>query len=340
MATIIDVAEKAGLSIKTVSRVINGDPTVKEQNRERVQDAIKVLGYRPNRMARHMRTMRSDIIGIVTDHIITTPFAIDIIRGAQAATYHSGKSLFTVTVNDSNNFHEYEAAIEKLLEHQVDGIIYGSMYHRVVQPPPNLLEVPSVLVNCFSDETTLSSFVPDEVEGGYVATKHLLEQGHRRIGFLNLKARLFASHGRLRGYQQALAAFDIPFDEALVVQEQGQSTANDGYLACQQLLARTSVDAIFCGNDRMAMGAYDFLREHNLKVPEDISVVGFDNQEIIAEYLRPSLTTVALPHYEMGRLGVEAVIQLLDEPETDAVHQKVNCPLVIRQSTKIKERDV
>lgn len=224
--------------------------------------------------------------------------------------------------------------IELLLQHQVDGVLYASMYHRVVSVPEQLRSVPTVLLDARSDDSSLPWVVPDEVQGGCTAVRELLRHGHRRIGFLNNVDDIPATHGRLAGYRQALAEAGVPYDPRLVVSE--TSDAAGGYRASLGLLRGAErPTALFCFTDRMAMGAYHAAAELGLSVPADLSVIGFDNQELICEGMFPGLTTVALPHYEMGARAVAQLLALTDamgQGTGSAVQEKLPCPLVARAS--------
>lgn len=332
-ATLKDVAARSGVSIKTVSNVINGrHARVGPETRARVLAAIDELRYRPNAAAKGLRMRRSHSIGFITDEVATTPYAGKIIEGAQDLAWSQEKIL--MIVNLGRNPHLMEAAIEMMLQRRVEGIIYAAMYHRVVQVPPNIREVPAVLLNCFSSDRSLPSVVPDEVRGGREATEALLRKGHRRIGFINVGRVIPAAIGRLEGYKQALEAYGVPFDPVLV--RAGNSNADSGYRRALELMAMPEPPtALFCGSDRTAMGAYDALRELGLSIPGDVAVRGFDDQEIIAAYLRPALSTSALPHYEMGQWAVEYLLQHSRGRANDQepVQHTIHCPLVERDST-------
>jgi len=191
-----------------------------------------------------------------------------------------------------------------------------------------------VLINCFDAQGTLPSIVPDERGGGRRATERLLAAGHRRIGVINLDPDIPAAVGRLEGYREALEQAGIELDPELIVS--GHATADGGYEAACELLDRNGKEgrptALFCLNDRMAMGAYDAIKERGLAIPQDIAVIGFDNQELIAAYLRPKLTTVALPFEEMGALGVQTLASLTAGQPITAHQQMVDCPLLERYS--------
>lgn len=330
--TMDDVAKQAGVSQTTVSFVLNNvaAANIAEETKARVWDAVKQLGYRPNAVAKGLRTRRTHTIGFITDTIATTPFAGDVIKGAQDHAWEHNKVLLITNTGKERGLQA--AAIEAMLERQVEGIIYAAMYHREVDVPENLREAPAVLLDCYAADRSLPSVLPDEVAGGRVATAFLLDNGHRRIGFINIYPKYPASAGRLAGYQQALAAHSIPFDAALVCY--GNTMANHGYKYAQELMQLADPPtALFCATDRMAMGAYDALRELGYSIPRDVAVVGFDNQELIAAYLRPPLTTLALPHYAMGQWAVQHLIAHIERGEELApVQHTLACPLIERAS--------
>ena len=329
-----DVAQLVGVSQTTVSFVINNVPgaNIPAETQERIWEAVKALGYRPNALARGLRAQRTHTIGFISDEIATTPHAGRMIQGAQ--DYAWGFEKLLLLVNTGGNQEIKQAAVDTLLERQVEGIIYATMYHRLVFPPTNIREVPTVLLDCYGEDHSLPSVVPDEVGGGYMATKLLLEKGHRRIGYLNNEDQIPAADGRLQGYQQALAEYDIPFDGTLVTRTSSEQAG--GYDAALTLM-RSAIrpTALFCFNDRMAMGAYDALRKLNLSIPADVAVIGFDNQEIIAAHLYPPLTTMELPHYQMGQWAAQHLLQLIDnrgQSQESPVQHKMMCPLISRSS--------
>lgn len=329
--TIGDVARLAGVSPTTVSFVLNNvtGRNISERTRTRVRASAHELRYRPNATAKLLRTNRSHTIGFITDEIASTPFAGDIIKGAQEAAWETGKIL--VIVNTDKNQKIEESAVEMMLERRVEGIIYAAMYHREVVPPPNSREVPVVLLNCYSEDGTWASVVPDEVSGGRTATEILLGKGHERVGFINLPPGVPATVGRLVGYKRALEAHGLTFDDSLLTY--GDGTASSGYQRAADLMRVSDPPtAIFCGNDPMAMGAYEALKEDGLRIPEDVALVGFDNQELIAAQLRPALSTIALPHYEMGRWAVNYVIEQTQHGAIKPVQHTIACPYVGRES--------
>ena len=330
--TMSDVAKLAGVSQPTVSYVMNNTPnvTILEETKTRVRAAIKKLGYRRNAMAQSLRSQRSDIIGFITDEIAITPHAGRIFEGAQDAAWKNGKILLLVNTKRQPDLEQ--TATEMLLERQVEGILYATMYHHAVELPVALRDVPTVLLDCFVEDHSLPSVVPDELEGGYTATRALLAKGHRRIGFINNTDPIPATLGRLEGYKKALSEAKIRFDKNLVTHD--LSEQGGGYRGALHLMQISNPPtALFCFNDRVAMGAYDGLRKLNLRVPDDVAVIGFDNQEIIAGHLFPPLSTMELPHYKMGAWAVNQLIQI-SEGKTRAgpIQHKIRCELVERAS--------
>jgi LacI family transcriptional regulator len=327
--TIQDIARKAGVGAGTVSRVLNNQPYVKEATRQRVLDAMAELDYRPSFSARHMRTQRSRLIGFVTDEVATSPYAGDILLGAQEAAWE--KDYILLVVSAGSSIHRVAQAVETFLERGVEGIIFAAMWHHAVDLPANITQAPIVLANCFVEDRSLPSVVPDEALGGYRATEVLLEKGHRRIGFIDLNPGP-ASEGRLSGYRRALADFTVEYDPALIRDGNGESQL--GYQRGRELMALDNPPtAIFCSTDRTAMGVYDALKEQGLRIPADVAIVGFDNQTNFASALHPSLSTMQLPHYEMGQWALNYL--LLEQADTlppNPIQEKLDCPFVSRNS--------
>jgi LacI family transcriptional regulator, galactose operon repressor len=329
--TMSDIARVAEVSRTTVSFVLNNhtsSASIPAETKERILEAAKKLSYRPNLAAQVLHTRQTHTIGFITDEIATTPYAVNIIRGAQDAAWAHGKLL--LIVNTGAEATVKETAIEMMLGRQVEGIIYAAMYHHEVALPPNIHEGSAVLIDCFNADRSLPSVVPDEIQGGRTATEMLLNKGHRRIGFLNTIDRTPAAFGRFEGYKQALKAYDVPFDENLVRFHVGDSIG--GYRGTLELLhLREPPTAIFCFKDGMALGAYDALRTLGVSIPGDVAVMGFDNQELIAAQLSPPLSTIQLPHYQMGKWAVEFLLDHAGEA-LPPVQQTLDCPYIKRQS--------
>lgn len=329
-----DVARHAGVSQTTVSLVLNGveESGIPTATRERVLAAVGEVGYRTNRLARAMRLNRTDTIGFIADDMATTPYANRMIKGAQDAAWEAERLLLIVStgsIHDPGQAAMEQAALQQLLERQVDGVVYGAMYHRVVDAPALLGDAPrAVLLDCRDPHAEYPSVVPDEFRAAYDATTHLLDHGHRRIAHLTIDPTLGAAVERRRaGYRQALEDAGVTVDEALVIED--ESTASGG----RRCLARAieipdRPTAVFCFNDQYAMGVYQAAREAGLRIPDDLSVVGFDDQLLIAAELVPGLTTMRLPHYEMGRWAINALL----DPSVTPPQQELRCDRVDRGS--------
>lgn len=332
--TIKDVAEMANVSPTAVSFVMNDVPNsnIPEETRDRIWEAVRQLGYRPNALARGLRARHTSTIGFISDKVASTPFAADMIAGAQNSAWAESRLLLLVNTEKDEGLKE--TAVQSLLAWQVEGLIYATMYHRPANPPTSVYDLPTVLLDCYVEDRSLPSVVPDEVQGGYTATEHLLKKGHRRIAFVTTTDDIPAAWGRLQGYKNALNAYGIPFESALVVASKDTSGAG-GFEATQAVMQQSPrPTAIFCFNDRMALGSYEGLRHLGLRIPEDVAVVGFDNQEMIAAHLYPALTTVQLPHYAMGVWAVNYLLHHAGSGSKGApVQHLMTCPLVERAST-------
>ncbi|MET3767433.1 LacI family transcriptional regulator [Marisediminicola sp. UYEF4] len=325
-----DVAAAAGVSVTTVSHALSGGGALSEGTRQRVRAIARDLRYAPNRLASGLRSSRSQTIGFVSDEIATTPFAGRVVLGAQEAAAEFDWVLMVVNSNLDPDLESRE--IRALLQHQVDGIVYARMYHQKVVLPDTLASVPTVLLDAESDAVAISSVVPDEWGAARIAIEHLIAAGHRRIGYLANEDDIPATHSRLAGYRDTLNANGIAFDESLVATS--GSTAQGGRAAASALLSRRErPTALFCFNDQMAMGAYQAASLAGLSIPHDLSLVGVDNFELIAGALFPGLTTVALPHFEMGQWAIRRLRAELDADDTlQPEHARLVCPLVQRES--------
>jgi LacI family transcriptional regulator len=304
-----DVAEAAGVSVTTVSVVLNdaANSGIPDRTRAKVLRAARRLGYVPDVAAQSLRTKRSRTLGFIADRIASGPYAGQMIAGAQAAAWQAGYVLLVVDTRELEELAELAARV--LLGRRVEGVILGSEYHRAVAVPLSLRAHNPVLADCFSRSGDYWAVVPDEAGGGYAATCRLLKREVAPVGFINLSKKIPATTGRLKGYKSALREFGVAYDPRLVLNNES-GDAHEGYELTTRLLnEHQGLRLLFCGNDRTAMGAYEAIKLRGLRIPEDVAVVGFDNQEIIANELMPGLTSVALPHYEMGQRAAERALQ-------------------------------
>jgi LacI family transcriptional regulator len=329
---ISDVASAAGVSIATVSASLNDveSARISAGTRARVRAVADRLGYAPNRLAQGLRVQRSGTIGFVGDTVATTPYAGRMILGALEAARAADRVVLLMNTEGHPELESRELAT--LLQHQVDGVLYATMFHRVVEVPAALGDTPVVLVDAESADPTVSLVVPDEVAGAVTAVGELLGNGHRRIGFINNADSTLAATGRLEGYRIALEQAGIGVDPSLVVAVTDIGPQG-GYRAARQLLELPDrPTGVFCFRDLMATGVYRAALEAGLEIPRDLSVVGFDDMELVASGLFPGLTSVALPHYEMGSWAVQQLLALMESPSRKARQVKLSGQLIRRRS--------
>ena len=240
--------------------------------------------------------------------------------------------LFSMNTDEDDELQKI--AIDTMINRGVDGLIFAAVHHRRLtlnQMHDLRRGVPTVLVDCSSPDPAISSIVPDEEQAGYEATQALTAAGHQRVAFINGPARFPAAAGRYRGYVRALQDAGLGLERKWVTA--GGWWQRDGYDNTNRLLSLNEPPtAIFCASDRIAMGAYDAIKERGLRIPEDVAIVGFDNHEIIAAHLRPALTTMELPYYAMGRWAIERVLELKTAPDLPAVFEQARCTLIARNS--------
>lgn len=331
-----DVARASGVSVGTASRILNdADYRIAPDTRDRVRQAAEELGYVTNAAARSLRTNRTRLIAAVTDSIVTTSYAHQIIHGIQSVTAHSG--YLPVILSTGDDPKERSRAIDMIRGHQVEGVLLAAMYHRPLAAsdlPPHL---PVIGLNGVLDSDNAMSFVPDDHGGAYAATRLLLDAGHQRIMHLSEEPTDGLARGlRIAGFQQAMT--EAGLSGTIVQTPHHPDQTRSGSVEAHALSFLTSPErptAIFAFNDLMALGIFRAAHHLGLRIPEDLSVVGFDNLEFVAQEVAPGLTTVQLPHEELGRRAAHALLGRLgdndDWSENPGVY-RVDCPLVIRDS--------
>jgi LacI family transcriptional regulator len=327
--TIRDVAQLAGVSPATVSKVMNDAPYVSEETRLRVRAAADKLNFRPNRIARSLKMSQTATLGLITDDLEGV-FTLAMMRGVEEIASAQGFSVFLC--NSYGDMARERAHLELLLDKKVDGIILLSGY-RVRQrgaPALPLGSVPVVYLYQYTYDLPVPCVVPDDFAGAVIGARHLLAQGRRRIGIINGPSHFEATHLRLDGVRTTLQEAGIPFDPGLV--RVGRWDETNGYMLAHELMALPSPpDALFCMSDSLASGALVALRERGINVPNDLSLIGFDNRNFAA-HQRPPLTTIALPLVEMGRLAGELLLRAIRENVQPATLHRVSCELIVRQS--------
>jgi LacI family transcriptional regulator len=339
-----DVAQAAGVSQSTVSMVLNrvSGARLSAPTRARVLAAAAGLGYRLPRGGAPMdgpgaaapgAAAHRNLIGYLVDEISASPHPVVSIDGARDAAWAHG-CVLQVLVTRNNAEQEADAIAALRAQPALLGIVYSTVFTRGISVPAALDGLPVVLLNCHDASSRCPVVVPAEVAGGHAATDHLIRQGHTRIACINGEPWMEAAQDRLKGYRRALASADLPYDAELV--RDGDWMSGTGYEHTLQLMRLAQPpSAIFCANDLMALGALEAVKALGLRVPEDVSVMGYDDQEI-ARHSHPPLTTLLLPNYEMGQAAVEALTRLVEaapaaEPARRAI-TKIDGPLVLRDS--------
>lgn len=327
MPTIYDVAKAAGVSPKTVSRVLNRDAPVSQATRGSVEAAIAQLGYVPSNAARTMRSSKTGLIGLISGAISeaeTSPEQsglpeIYIFQGVQNVLRSAGKTLLIAdTGGDPDNV---PSLMHTFAEHRVEGLLYVAPYHQLVSLPEPSSFGAFVIVNGFNAEGT-PCIVPDDYSGQKLLTERLIEIGHRRIAYLTLPEDLVATRERTQGFIDAHTEAGLDVDPKLIrpadcmspVPEDRRSVLK---YALDSVLALPEPPTVICaGNDRLALQFYGRLRSRGIRVPEDISIAGYDDYRLISETLYPPLTTVELPYHQMGRAAAEQLLQRLSGQNT------------------------
>lgn len=322
MVTMKEISAQAGVSVSAVSLVLNNRDKgrIKPRVAAQIRQVARDLGYRPNLMARSLKTSHTHILGFLSKEVATTPYAGPIILGAQDAASQYGYVIMTVSADDPRSSEETE--ISALERYGVDGFFLAEMSNRKAHVPPSLQNYPTVLVNATDGHPVSSTtpkltrhtgIAPDERLIGYDATMRLIHAGCTRIAYVGCSEPMLAEGLRLEGYKEALREAGLPFDSSLVT-----AVLNNGPAlhSVRELIETQQPDGIFCFNDARAWYVYDTTARLGLTIGKDISVVGVDNHRIFAETLEPQLSTVELPHYEMGYWAACKLISMI-EPERE-----------------------
>ncbi|MGN6219620.1 MAG: LacI family DNA-binding transcriptional regulator [Microbacterium sp.] len=309
-ARVSDVAAAAGVSPTTVSHALSGARAVNAETRERILAVAQELGYVPDRIASGLRRRRTGVVGLLGDDLAATPFAGRIIEGARRAGLERDVLLL---VGESGGDADAERdLIARFLAHRVDGLLIARMYHQRVDRPEGVDGVPVVLVDAApGQDWEVDAVVPDELQIATLACERLIRDGHRDIAYVGTTDASRAARGRLIGVRSALGDAGIALDDGRV--EFCSSDAAGGREAGGRLLDRDRPPtAIICFNDQIAMGVMQAAARRGIPVPAGLSVVGIDDLHPVADALDPGLTTVALPHEELGRWGMTRLLDRID----------------------------
>jgi DNA-binding LacI/PurR family transcriptional regulator len=334
--SIKDIARAAGVSHSTVSRSLSDSPLVNSETKARIRQLSLEMGYTPNAAARSLVMGRTRTVGVVVT-TIADPFIAEVTQGIESTAYEHS---YTVILASSNSDPSREiAAVEMLRSKRVDGVIVtSSRVGALYQDHLERIGVPVVLINNHSEQSGRYTFsiTVDNEHGGHLATRHLVELGHRRIAYIAAQVNHSSNMGRLAGYRQALSEAGIPFDPALVVS--GNGRVDGGERCWSHLAALTNPPtAVFCYNDMTAIGLLRDVRQVGLTVPQDLSIVGFDDIPF-ASYVCPALTTLAQPKFEMGQQATEMVLALMKAQASNDVQTAdivIKGQLIVRESSGV-----
>jgi len=339
--TLRDIAERSGVAIMTVSRVVNGNGYVSEETRQKVQAAINEMNYRRNGLARNLKRQRTETVGFFCG-FLSNPCSTDIAK-AVCESLPLGGYNFSICISE-HSAKEDITAFESLVDHNVDGIIVATRSNKDGDARLESFansNLPIVVVGRDFRHAAVDHVSADNFTGGFEATRHLIDLGHRRIAFIGAGFESRSSLKRLQGYLAALETNAIEVDERLITGRKettsdvpGYSTEKIGYEGMKRLLSLPSPPtAIFARNDFTAVGAISAIKEVGLSIPQDIAVVGFDDTPL-AIHTIPALTTVRQPMRLQGQLAAEMLLRrIASEKVIDREERILDCELIVREST-------
>lgn len=342
MITLKEIAEKCDVSITTVSNILNGKSNVSENTKERVLKVIRETGYRPNYMARGLRASKTNSVGLIIDDLteFSSPQIIDGIMSYFDEHHYKAilENLRFYSKWGTKWYHNkgYEAAVQQAIDEfssiKVDGIIYVAGHARNITCIPENLDIPFVISYAFTNTPGISTVEFDDVKAAYNLTNHLIKNGHKNIAVIAGTEKNIHSIRRLEGFKKAM------YENGLAIKDSdikfGNWDSASGYENAKLLLKDPDKTAVFCFNDLMAAGVYDYLYEKKLVPGRDISVAGYDNRTM-SQFLKPTLTTVEIPLFDIGRKSAELILNQINNPENiEAQHHFVQCGIIERDSVK------
>ncbi|WP_095200465.1 LacI family DNA-binding transcriptional regulator [Mesorhizobium carmichaelinearum] len=325
--TLRDVAARAGVSVATASKALNDQGRMTAETRERIRETARSLGFRPNSLAQSLLRRRSFTVGLLTNDTYGR-FSLPLMSGISDALVDNGVSVFLCNVEEDPRLGQLH--VEAMLDKRVDGIIAtGKRIDRHLPVDLANLRIPVIYAFTQPDPDAVA-FVSDDAGGARLAVEHFCRLGRRRIAHVSGPASFAVVHARAQAYRDVLAENGLPVTEPLL----GSWSEAWGHEAVTQLFdgKSESPDAVFCGNDQIARGVIDALRERGLNVPGDVGVIGFDNWEIVAEATRPPLTSVDMNLAALGREAGLTLLSLVGGRSAAPGIRKLPCRLVVRQS--------
>ncbi len=330
-ATMRDVAREAGVSIKTVSRVVNNQGEISDETRQRVLSAIERLGYRPSKVARALVTQRTDTVGLILGDI-ANPFFSEVARGVLQTARAQGYDVFLC--NSDYDPQQEIHALYSLADHNVDGMIIFPCWENQEELKAFAAKHrPLVVVNrVFPSHPGMSLVLSDIRHGARLATEHLISRGHTAIGLLAGRATPLHLMERVQGFREAMSAHGLPVVNEWILTGAPNMDIERGYEAARQLLTHyPQVTGVLAYNDLIAIGAIRACQEMGRRVPEDLAIVGFDDIPL-AGIISPPLTTVHIDKFQLGRQAVLRLVEMLNDPEADLPPIHLDVKLVVRKS--------
>ncbi len=331
MATMKDIARLAGVSTSTVSHVINKSRFVSDEIAERVNNAAQQLNYAPSALARSLKMNRTKPIGMLVT-TSTNPFFGEVVKGVERSCYHQGYNLILCNTEGDNQ--RMKASINTLLQKRVDGLLLmcSTLEGERLDVFDRYPDIPIVVMDWGPILFASDKIQDNSLQGGYMAAKHLIECGHKEIGCITGPLIRHQAQMRYEGYKRALAEAGIAINPDWIVESDFE--CEGGYQAFEKLYQRGKLpSALFVSNDMMAMGVIQAASQRGLRVPDDLSLIGYDDVHI-AKFMTPALTTIHQPKYRLGKAAVDTLLYRLENPDTTAQVVQLEPTLVVRNSVR------
>lgn len=331
MATMKDIAKLAGVSTSTVSHVINKSRFVSEEISERVNKAARELNYRPSALARSLKVNRTKTIGMLVT-TSTNPFFGEVVKGVERSCYQQGYNLILCNTEGDNE--RMRGSIDTLLQKRVDGLILmcSSLEGERIDVFEQYPDIPVVVMDWGPMLFTSDKIQDNSLRGGYLAAKHLIDSGHKEIGCITGPLVKHQAQMRYEGYKRALIEAQLSFHADWIIESDFE--CEGGYEAFNRMYEKGPLpSSIFVCNDMMAMGVINAAHEKGIKIPEELSIIGYDDIHI-AKFMTPSLTTIHQPKYRLGKAAVEALLNKVEGRETDAQVVQLEPTLIERATVK------
>ncbi|EGQ7786102.1 TPA: substrate-binding domain-containing protein [Vibrio cholerae] len=331
MATMKDIARLAGVSTSTVSHVINKSRFVSDEIAERVNNAAQQLNYAPSALARSLKMNRTKTIGMLVT-TSTNPFFGEVVKGVERSCYHQGYNLILCNTEGDNQ--RMKASINTLLQKRVDGLLLmcSTLEGERLDVFDRYPDIPIVVMDWGPILFASDKIQDNSLQGGYMAAKHLIECGHKEIGCITGPLIRHQAQMRYEGYKRALAEAGIAMNPDWIVESDFE--CEGGYQAFEKLYQRGKLpSALFVSNDMMAMGVIQAASQRGLRVPDDLSLIGYDDVHI-AKFMTPALTTIHQPKYRLGKAAVDTLLYRLENPDTTAQVVQLEPTLVVRNSVR------